>query len=410
MSGQTYDLAIIGGGPGGCYAARFGARLGARVAMLGVSARLITSGYFLGARHIDVLPGRVSLRSHGRIKVGDRIIIAKKIIIATDAKPLVPAILGLKSVPYATVDSITGLQRRPRRLVIIGAGPTGVMQALDFAERGSQVALIEHNSRILASVDADARKLVERQLRQAGVEIYTSASVPKVSRDGRAIKVHISQFTTGSDIRATALLITTGRQPTFPVGLKTAEIHKNPHQLIVNEYWQTTNRNVYAVGSCAGQADDDLRTAEEAVMHALGAMVQPRSLDIRPSVITTQPAIAQVGPTETWCQLEGISYDIYHLELSDIEGGQADGFIKVLVDQRGYIISATIVGDGAGELIGYIAEATMQGQKLSALHSLLVPQTTTASGLRQLALEAYFDELDRPSLSLRLLRYVRAKI
>lgn len=410
MSGQTYDIAIIGGGPGGHYAARFGARLGARVAMLNLPAQNDTSGYFLGAHYIDALPGRVSLRAHGRIKVGDKIITAKKIVIASKAKPYVPSILGLKKVPYHTLDTIDTFKRRPKQLVVIGAGPNGVAQALEFAKRGSQVALVEHNSRILASADADARTLVEKQLRAVGVELYTSASVPKVTKIEHAIKVHISQFTTGSDIRATALLVATGWQPNFPTGLKAAEIYKNPHQVIVNETWQTTNRNVYAIGSCAGQLDDDLRTAEEAIMHALGNHVRPRPANIRPTISATQPTIAQVGPTEAWCQLEGLSYEVYHLDFSDIDLNQTAGFIKILVDLQGYIISATIVGQSAGELIGYMAEAIEQGQKLSALHSLLVPNGVIAGGLRQLGLEAYFDDLERPSLPLRLLRYMRAKI
>lgn len=413
MSEHTsYDLAVIGTGPGGVCAARFGARLGARVVMIDVSAVHKAGGYFFGSHQVDTIVGKASLKSHHQIKVGTRTITAKKILIATGSKPHIPAITGLKRAAYYTIDTLETITRRPRRLIILGGGPAGIEQAFAFARRGSQVTIIEHNSHILESVDSDARQLVSDELHRAGITIYTSASVPRITTKGTTTLVHISQFNAALEVPATMILVATGYLPHVPAGLRAASVHKNDRGIVVNADWQTTNHDIYAIGRAAAAPGATEQAAAEAVVQDLFGTTKARLAIEQPFVLPTRPAIAQVGPTETWLQLQDVQYQTYHLDFSDIEGrrGRESGFLKVLVDPRGGIISATIAGSMAGELIGYFATALEHHQKLSALHNLPLPPSTIASGIRQIALQAYFDDIERPSLSWRLLHTIRAKL
>ncbi|HEX4662400.1 MAG TPA: FAD-dependent oxidoreductase [Candidatus Saccharimonadales bacterium] len=412
MSEQTsYDLAVIGTGPSGVCAAGFGARLGARVVLIDMSASRKASGYFFGGHQVDTIGGKVSLMAHHQLKIGTRLITAKKIIIVGGSKAHIPASIGVKKVAYYTSDTLHELAKPPRHLVILGGGPTGVIQAFAFATRGSRVSLIEHNSHILSSVDADARQLVVERLRLSGVTIYASAIVPRLTAKGKITNVHISQFNAALELSTDAVLIATGRVPLLPTGLRAAGVHKNDRGILVNDHWQTTNHDIYAIGESVAAPTGCEQAAEQATLCALGGAAKTWHVAIRPYVLQVSPTVAQVGPTETWLQLEDVAYSTYHLDFSDIDDADhGPGFIKVLVGARGNIISATIAGQSAGELIGYFAGAIEHSQKLSSLHTLPIPTSTIASGIRQIALQAYFDEIDRPSWSWRLLHTLRAKI
>ncbi len=120
---------------------------------------------------VDVITGEARITSPWHVEVAGRSISTRNIIIAAGARPFVPELPGLDSVPMVTSDTVWNLREQPRRLLVLGGGPIGCELALAFQQLGSQVIQVERGARLLPREDADASELVMNSLRSAGVEL-----------------------------------------------------------------------------------------------------------------------------------------------------------------------------------------------------------------------------------------------
>ena len=314
---------------------------------------------------VDVITGEARIASPWHVEVNGRSISTRNIIIAAGARPLVPDLPGLDSVPMVTSDTVWNLREQPRRLLVLGGGPIGCELALAFQQLGSQVIQIERGNRLLPREDADASELVTVSLGSAGVDLRLNHQAERFElRNGTPTVLCRSQDSDQSvEIEFDCVLVALGRVAnTSGYGIETLNLAvRDNGTLDTNEYLATRFPNVFAVGDVTGPYQFTHAASHQAwyaAVNALFGSFRRFKVDYRvlPHCTFTDPEVARVGLSETEAQAQGVEYEVTRFGIDDLDRAIADeaaeGFVKVLTEPgRDRILGVTIVGAHAGELI-----------------------------------------------------------
>ncbi|MGI3131079.1 FAD-dependent oxidoreductase [Halopseudomonas pachastrellae] len=314
---------------------------------------------------VDVITGEARITSPWHVEVAGRSISTRNIIIAAGARPFVPELPGLDSVPMVTSDTVWNLREQPRRLLVLGGGPIGCELALAFQQLGSQVIQVERGARLLPREDADASELVMNSLRSAGVELRLRYQAETFElRDGvPTVQCRSLDDDSIVDIEFDCVLVALGRVAnTSGYGVDTLDLAiRDNGTLETDEYLATRFPNVYAVGDVTGPYQFTHAASHQAwyaAVNALFGTFRRFKADYRvlPHCTFTDPEVARVGLSETEATAQGIAFEVTRYGIDDLDRAIADeaaeGFVKVLtVPGRDRILGVTIVGAHAGELI-----------------------------------------------------------
>jgi pyruvate/2-oxoglutarate dehydrogenase complex dihydrolipoamide dehydrogenase (E3) component len=362
---------------------------------------------------VRVFKGEGRFLNKRTVEVNGQQITARRFIIATGSRPAIPAIPGLANVPYLTNESLFDLTKLPKHLVIIGGGPIGMEMAQAFSRLGSAVTVVQ-TSRVLPREDAEAARIVMAALARDGVIIREKASVTRVEGAGERLKVFIPTAAGDEQLDATHILVAAGRTAkTDGLGLDKAGIAVGAHGISVNAKLRTTNPKVYAIGDCAGPPQFTHRANYHAglvIRNALFRLPIKASDTLIPRVTFTDPEIAAIGLSEEDALAKGTGVRILRWPFSENDRAQAerkvDGFIKVMVDQKGRILGVCIVGHNAGELIAPWTLAMMKGLKITAMTGITYPYPTYSEVSKRVATAFLLPKLRSPGLQ-RLLSFIR---
>ena len=326
------------------------------------------------------------------VQAGERVITARRIVIATGSSPFVPPIPGLSEVPYYTNETIFDLRARPDQLLVIGGGPIGMEMAQAHRRLGSKVTVIE-GQKVFAKDDPELAAILVQKLRDEGIEIVEGALAQSVSSSGGDITVS----TSGGSFCGTHLLMAVGRKANLErLNLEAAGVACDRTGIKVDAGLRSSNRRVYAIGDVAG----GLQFTHVAGYHAgvvirsmlFGLPAKAKSTHI-PWATYTDPELAQVGLTEAQAREKyGARLQVARFDFgaSDraMATGKTTGLIKVMV-VKGRPVGASIVGAGAGELIGIWAMALANNLKMSAIAATVLPYPTMGEINKRVA-GAYF--------------------
>ena len=345
------------------------------------------------------------------VQAGDTTIRARRFVIATGSRALVPPIPGVDSVPYLTNETIFHLRERPTHLVVIGGGPIGVEMAQAHRRLGCDVTVIE-GAKVLGREDPELAAVVIDALKAEGIAIVEGQPVVRLAGDVGAVEVTLGD---GRQIRGSHLLMAVGRKVALEgLNLEAAGVAHTAKGITVDAGLRSSNRRVYAVGDVAG----GLQFTQVAAWNAgivvrqavlgLPAKADPRAL---PRATYTDPELAQVGLTEAEArQAHGEALTVVRAEFAHNDRAQAEGkpkgLIKVMV-VKGRPVGASIVGAQAGELIGLWALAISARLKMSAIAGMVAPYPTLGEVSKRAA-GAYFSPklFENPALK-RLVRFVQ---
>ncbi|OIQ27642.1 MAG: dihydrolipoamide dehydrogenase [Alphaproteobacteria bacterium MedPE-SWcel] len=326
------------------------------------------------------------------VEAGGTRIAARRIVVATGSRPLVPPIEGLGAVPYLTNETLWALREQPQHLIVIGGGPIGIEMAQAHRRLGSRVTVLEAK-RALGREDPEAAGLVLDRLRREGVEILEETGANRVRQEGD----HIVVETRNGQISGSHLLVAVGRRPNVEgLNLEAAGIETSNAGIHVDTSLRTTNSKVYAIGDVAGQGQFTHLAGYHAsvILRSLLFALPSRTRSAHiPRATYTDPEIAQVGLTEAEARaqygttLEVARFDYSHNDRA-IATRQAEGFIKVMV-VRGRPVGATIAGPQAGELIATWSLALANRLKMSQIAAMVAPYPTFAELNKRVA-GAYF--------------------
>ena len=305
--------------------------------------------------------GATVLRARGRfvspreVQAGDTVIRARRFVIATGSRPLVPPIPGLDAVPHHTNETIFELREKPGHLIVVGGGPIGMEMAQAHARLGSRVTVVEA-ARALGRDDPEVAEVALARLRTEGVEIREGAAAERVSGTAGAVTLHLGQ----ESVTGSHLLVAVGRRAnTAEMGLEAAGIAHDARGVTVDAGLRTTNRRVYAIGDAAGGLQFTHVAGYQAglvVRSALFRLPVRNRTDHVPRVTYTDPEVAQVGLTEAEArEAHGDRIEVHRAPFAENDRARAErateGLVKMVADGRGRIYGVSMAGRHAGELI-----------------------------------------------------------
>ena len=330
------------------------------------------------------------------VRAGECLIKARRFVIATGSSPVVPPIPGLDETPHFTNETLFDNRDLPGHLIIVGGGPIGMEMAQAHRRLGAEVTVLEGLS-ALGKDDPELASVVLDAVRREGVTIREGAMVERVSGTAAAIKVEIKTEAGSETIEGTQLLMAVGRKPNLEgLGLEKAGIDYEKSGIKVDAGLTTSNRKVYAIGDCIG----GLQFTHVANYHA-GIVIRralfriPAKADtgVIPWVTYTEPEMAHVGLTEAAASDRYSKVNVLRWPMHENDRAHAqlttEGLVKVVVDKRGRILGASIVGENAGELIQMWSLAISQKMKIKAMMNWISPYPTLSEVNKRVAYRQY---------------------
>jgi dihydrolipoamide dehydrogenase len=416
---ESFDVIVIGGGPGGYVAAIRAAQLGQKTAVvekdkaggrclnyacipaktilrsaelyddvkngadLGITGDVSIDWDALQARRgkvseslskgveflwdkgkITKIEGEGSLTADGNVSVNGETYEAKAVVLATGS-----VALPIPGVEFGgrVVDTwgAWSLPQQPQKIAVVGAGASGSEIASAYRRLGTEVILIEMLPQILPAEDKDTAKVVERVFKKQGIEISTGAPVENVEVGSDSVK-----FTYGDkSAEVDYLCVAGGRGPdTEALGLDAAgvQLEEGGRKIKVDEFQRTTNPKVFAIGDLVNKKALAHKAEEEgvvAVETAAGVETEPVNQELLVGATFTHPQVASVGLTEAAAKEAGHEVKIGKQKISGEGAGTVyddkDGIVKLVVDAKyGEILGAHIVGNRACDMIAELV-ATM---------------------------------------------------
>ncbi len=328
---------------------------------------------------------------------------ARRFVIATGSSPAIPPILGLETVPYFTNETIFDNTGRMDHLVVIGGGPIGLELAQAHRRLGSRVTVLE-GLKALGKDDPELTAVALAGLRAEGIDIREGASVERVEGGPGRVRLYIVTDGRTEVVEGSHVLAAAGRKPnTNDLGLDAAGIKHDKKGVKVNRGLLTSNRRVFAIGDVAGGP----QFTHVANYHA-GIVIRralfrvPATVDrtIIPWVTFTDPELAHVGLTEEQARKEHKRIGVFRWPYHENDRAQAErateGHVKVVTDQGGRILGATIVGEHAGELIQMWSLGVSQRMKIKAFTEWISPYPTFSEINKRAAYRYYATAASNP--------------
>jgi dihydrolipoamide dehydrogenase len=316
---------------------------------------------------VEWLKGLASFESADRVKVGDRTVRAKNIVIATGSS--VTPLPGVTIDQQRIVDSTGALElpQVPRRMVVIGGGVIGLELGSVWRRLGAQVTVVEFLDQILPGFDGDVRKEANKIFKKQGFEFKLSTKVTKAERKGDAVILTVEPAAGGAaeTIDADVVLVSIGRKPnTDGLGLDKAGLQTNQRgQIETDHEFRTSVPGIWAIGDVipgpmlAHKAEDEGIAVAENIAGLTGIV----NHDVIPSVVYTMPEIAGVGLTEEQAKEHGeVKVGKFPMLANSRAktNRETDGFVKVIADAKtDRVLGVWMIASVAGTMIAQAAQA-----------------------------------------------------
>ncbi|MEO1513606.1 MAG: dihydrolipoyl dehydrogenase [Bacteroidota bacterium] len=459
---MKYDLTVIGSGPGGYVAAIRAAQLGMKTAIIEryatlggtclnvgcipSKALLDSSEHFHNAKHkfelhgIDLenlevnMPQMIKRKNdvvqqtckgvdflmkknkidvyhgHGSFVNAHKISIAKddgsseeieteKTIIATGSKPITPAAFNYDKKRVITSTEALNIDKLPKRMVIIGGGVIGLELGSVFARLGTEVEVVEYMDRIIAGMDRDCSKELQRALKKIGVKFHLKHMVTSVKATSRSVTVDVQKRDSEDtfSIKADYCLVAIGRRPyTDGLGLENIGVEKDEKgRIVVDEHLQTKVPGVFAIGDVIKGAMLAHKAEEEGTMVAeyIAGQKPHINYNLIPGVVYTWPEVASVGQTEGQLKEAGIAYKVGKFPMKALGRARAstdtEGMIKILADKEtDEVLGVHMVGPRVADLIAEAVTAMEFRASAEDISRMSHAHPTYAEAVKEAALAA----------------------
>jgi len=452
MAKFDYDIAVIGGGPGGYVAAIRAAQLKHRVAVIednelggvclnwgciptksllvnahvldlvknakkfGINidsyevdwskvikrsrdvAKRLSKGieYLMKKNKINYIPSRASIKDKHTINLsnGD-LITAKNIIVATGGRPKQIPTFKTDGKTIITSKEAMVLDEIPKELVIVGAGAIGVEFAHLYNTFGSNVTLVEGLDRIVPNEDESISKELTNIFKKRKINVITEANIKSIKKSKGIATVSIEGF---DPIKADKVLMAVGVTGNInKIGINKLNIATDRGFICTNEYMQTNVDNVYAIGDVSGPpllAHVASFEGVLAVEHISGKDVEPMRYDNVPACTYCEPEIASVGLTEKQAKDQGYDIKVGMFPFSALgkalAEGNREGFVKIIYDkQYGELLGCHIIGNNATNLISEVAIARKLETTYHEVLKTIHPHPTLSEAIQESTAQAF---------------------
>jgi dihydrolipoamide dehydrogenase len=448
---DTYDLIILGSGPGGYVSAIRASQLGMKVAIVereklggiclnwgciptkallrtseihhylthasayGLSAEMV--GFDLAKivdrsrkvagqlnagvkglmkkNKVTVVEGEGKLTGKGTLSVGDKILQAKHILIATGARA--------RDLPFAKADGERIWTYRhamvpkemPTKLLVIGSGAIGVEFASFYSDMGAEVTIVEMLDRILPVEDEEVSAFVHKALTKQGMKIHVSSGVERLETGPEGVNATLKG---GAVEQFSHAIVAIGIVPnTENIGLEALGVKQERGHIVTDGYGRTNVEGIYAIGDVTGPPWLAHKASHEGVVCVeaiAGKKPHPFETWNIPGCTYSRPQIASVGLTEAKAKEAGREVKVGKFPFigngKAIALGEAEGFVKTVFDAKtGELLGAHMVGAEVTELIqGYAIARQLETTEQDLMHTVF-PHPTLSEMMHESVLDAY---------------------
>ena len=443
---DSYDVIVIGGGPGGYHAAIRAAQLGKRTAVVEMDkpggrclnyacipakTMLHTAELLDHAQHgaelgvkvegatldwealaerrakvsetlsggvrmlwdknkVTVIEGRGSLTDDGNVAVGDDTYEAEAVILATGS-----VALEIPGVEFSdrVVDTwgAWSLPALPKSIAVVGAGASGTEIASGYVRYGTEVTLIEMLPQILPAEDKDVVRVVERVFKKQGMTMLTGTPISDVEVGSDSVKASVGD----QRLEVDYLCIAGGRAPdTEGLGIDRAGVATGDGGKIeIDEFQRTSNPKVFALGDLVRGAALAHKAQEEGVVAAetiAGAATHPVDPNLVAGATFCHPQVASVGLTEQQARDAGKDVKIGRMKLGGVGAAAVyddrDGIVKLVADaEYGEILGAHVVGNRACDMISELVDTMALEGGYQELARIVHPHPTISEAVLEAA-------------------------
>jgi pyruvate/2-oxoglutarate dehydrogenase complex dihydrolipoamide dehydrogenase (E3) component len=356
---------------------------------------------------IDVIIGSARFIDVNTIEVDGKRIVSKKFIVCTGSHPMVPPIDGLKDLDYLTNENIFSLDVLPESLVVLGGGPIGVELSQALGRLGVKITIVEMMDRILFREEKELAEYVEKRFNEENIELLTGRKAVKFEkRDGRVFVTTEDKQGNKQEISAQQVLVAVGRAPNVNgLDLEKAGVEYTPKGIKVNDYLQTTSKNIFACGDIASPYQFSHVASYQGGVCVRNALFkklawQKVSYDNMIWATFTDPELAHLGLTEEEARKKLKDVDVYTTPYTNSDRSvtdlEKDGMLKVIIDKKGLILGAHIVGSHAGDLIHGFAIARAAKMPLDKIASTLFAYPTLSELIKKTAAKPLVKKVNNP--------------
>ncbi len=426
MSDYDYDLLVIGAGSGGVRASRVAARLGAKVAVveeryLGgtcVNVGCVPKKLFVYASHyrdlfkaaagfgwkvenpqftwsqllsnkdreidrlnqvyrrlldvagVTLIEARAKILGPHRVSVGERELTAERILIAVGGWPWKPDIPGVEMA--ITSNEAFFLEKLPESIVIVGGGYIAVEFAGIFNSLGVKTHLCYRGELFLRGFDSDLRAVLAKEMAKKGVQLHFNTDINAIEAcDAGAYKVVGEKGGKAKEWRAEQVMYATGRRPKIDeLGLNSTAVQlQDDGAPIIDEYFQTHESSIYALGDVTGPMELTpvaLAQGQTLAQNLYGGEDRKLSYHNIPAAVFSQPSVATVGLTEEQAREQYAQIDIYKNSFRPMQYSLSDvderALVKLVVDREtDRVLGCHMLGPDAAEIVQGLAVALTAG-------------------------------------------------
>ncbi|MBS8264825.1 dihydrolipoyl dehydrogenase [Mesobacillus boroniphilus] len=316
-------------------------------------------GRILGPSIFSPMPGTISVEMNNGEE--NEMLIPKNVIVATGSRPRTLPGLEADGQYVMTSDEALVMEDLPKSIIIVGGGVIGIEWASMLADFGSSVTVIEYADRIVPTEDKEVSREMQRAMKKKGVKIVTSAKVLSESLqkgDGVTISAEVKGET--KEYSAEKLLVSVGRQANVEgIGLENTDIQLERGFIQTNEYFQTKESHIYAIGDVIGGLQLAHVASHEgivAVEHIAGQDPHPIDYTLVSKCIYSSPEAASVGLTEDEAKEKGHDVKTGKFSFKAIGKalvyGESDGFVKIVADKEtNDILGVHMIGPHVTDMI-----------------------------------------------------------
>ena len=449
MSLQTFDLIVIGAGPGGYVCAFRAAQLGLKVALIDKRATLggtclnvgcipskallASSEHFLfaqkhaaehgikidgvsidvaamlkkkdgivskltggvaalaKARKVTVITGEAAFVSASTVAVGDQQLTAKNIVIATGSAAVELPFMKFDGETVISSTEVLTLTTVPKKLVVVGGGAIGLELGSVWARLGAEVTVVEFLPKIAATFDDDIVRNFTRLLQKQGIKIECGAKVTGFANGVLTAEREGKVL----EFPADKVLVAVGRRP-FADNLNLAAAGvalTDKKRIQVDAHLKTTAAGVWAIGDVidgpmlAHKAEEDGIAVAEWIAGKHGHV----NWDLMPAIVYTDPELASVGLGEDAAKAKGLAINVgkfnFAANARALANDAGDGYVKIIADAKtDRILGAQILGKNAGELISEIVTHMEYGGSAEDLARTIHAHPTMSEAVKEAAM------------------------
>ncbi len=449
MSSESFDVIVIGAGPGGYVCAFRAAQLGLKVALvekratlggtclnvgcIPSKALLHSSEQFVFAKHhaaahgiklagvevdlatmlkkkddvvakltggvaqlakarkITVVTGAASFVNATTVAVGDQQLTAKNIVIATGSAPVELPFLKFDGKTVVSSDHAIALPAVPKKLVVVGGGVIGLELGSVWARLGAEVTVVEFLPKIAATYDDDIVRNFTRILQKQGLKIEVNAKVTGYAGGVLTAERGAEKLSFPADV----VLVAVGRRPyTDGLALEKAGVQLTDKKRIkVDGHLKTTAPGIWAIGDVVDGPMLAHKAEEDGVAVAEWIAGKPGHInwDLMPGIVYTEPEVASVGLGEDEAKKRGLAINVGKFNFAAngraIAADATDGYVKLIADAKtDRILGAQIIGRGAGELISEVVTHMEYGGSAEDLARTVHAHPTMSEAVKEAAL------------------------